>query len=150
MPPHMMYPNQQAQQQPPNMQQQPQQQQPQQQQQQRPEQTAAVTPRPVVAVPQRPKLDQDEIGRLIKRGQQLLAAGDIAPARLMLQRAAQGGSAEAALALGGTYDPDVLREIGVLGFAPNPAMAREWYQKALELGASEASRRLDRLAQAKR
>ena len=52
--------------------------------------------------------------------------------------------------LGGTYDPEVLREIGVLGFAPNPAKAREWYQKALELGASEASRRLDRLAQAQR
>ena len=37
---------------------------------------------------------------------------------------------QAALILGGTYDPDVLREIGVLGFASNPAMAREWYQKA--------------------
>ncbi|MBX9778056.1 MAG: hypothetical protein K2Y71_27050 [Xanthobacteraceae bacterium] len=125
-------------------------QQQQQQQQQKPEQTAAVTPRPVVAAPQQPRLDQEEIGRLIKRGQQLLASGDIAPARLLLQRAANGGSAEAALILGGTYDPDVLREIGVLGFAPNPAMAREWYQKALELGANEASRRLDRLAQAKR
>jgi hypothetical protein len=131
--------------------QQQQQQQPpqQQQQQQRPEQTA-VAPRPVVAAPPRPQLDQEEIGRLIKRGQQLLASGDIAPARLLLQRAAVGGSAEAALILGGTYDPQVLREIGVLGFAPNPAMAREWYQKALELGANEASRRLERLAQAQR
>jgi hypothetical protein len=124
-------------------------QQQQQQQQQRPEQTPAA-PRPVVAAPPQPKLDQEEVGRLIKRGQQLLASGDIAPARLLLQRAANGGSAEAALTLGGTYDPDVLREIGVLGFAPNPAMAREWYQKALELGANEATRRLDRLAQAKR
>ena len=110
----------------------------------------AAAPRPVVAVPPAPQLDQEEIGRLIKRGQQLLATGDIAPARLLLQRAALGGSAHAALILGGTYDPDVLREIGVLGFAPNPAKAREWYQKALELGASEASRRLDRLAQAQR
>jgi hypothetical protein len=118
----------------------------QQQQQPRPEQTQ----RPVVAAPPRPQLDQEEIGRLIKRSQQLLAAGDIAPARLLLQRAANGGSADAALILGGTYDPQVLREIGVLGFASNPAMAREWYQKALELGASEASRRLDRLAQAQR
>jgi hypothetical protein len=121
----------------------------QQQQQQRPEQTTAA-PRSVVAAPPRPKLDEEEVGRLIKRGQQLLASGDIAPARLLLQRAANGGSAEAALILGGTYDPDVLRELGVLGFAPNPAMAREWYQKALELGANEATRRLDRLAQAKR
>ncbi len=55
---------------------------------------------------------QEEIGRLIQRGQQLLQSGDIAPARLMLQRAAHGGSAQAALVLGGTYDPEVLREIG--------------------------------------
>ena len=116
----------------------------QQQQQQQPPQ------RPLVAIPARPQLDQEEIGRLIKNGQQLLQAGDIAPARLLLQRAALGGSAQAALMLGGTYDPEVLREIGVLGFAPNPALAREWYQKALELGASEASRRIDRLAQAQR
>jgi hypothetical protein len=110
----------------------------------------APAPRPVVAAPPRPQLDQDEIDRLIKRGQQLLSAGDIAPARLMLQRAATAGSAQAALMLGGTYDPVVLRELGVLGFAPNPATAREWYQKALELGANEASRRLERLAQTQR
>ena len=43
----------------------------------------AAAPRPVVAVPPAPQLDQEEIGRLIKRGQQLLATGDIAPARLL-------------------------------------------------------------------
>lgn len=113
---------------------------------QKSEQAPAV-PRPTVARAPRPQLDPEEIARLIKRGQQLLSAGDIAPARLMLQRAALGGSAQAALMLGGTFDPEVLRELGVLGFAPNPAKAREWYKKALELGADEASRRLDRLAQ---
>lgn len=107
--------------------------------------------RPVVApAPQQPPLEQEEINRLIRRGTQLLQSGDIAPARLMLQRAALGGSGQAALTLGGTYDPEVLREMGVLGFAANPAKAREWYQKAMELGASEASRRLDRLAQTQR
>ena len=112
---------------------------------------AAVVARPVVAVaPPQPQLDPEEINRLIRRGTQLLQSGDIAPARLMLQRAALAGSGHAALTLGGTYDPEVLREMGVLGFAANPAKAREWYQKAAELGASEASRRLDRLAQAKR
>ncbi|HZO46774.1 MAG TPA: hypothetical protein VFB68_12825 [Xanthobacteraceae bacterium] len=121
-----------------------------QQQQQQQQQEQQAPQRPVVAMPARPQLDQEEIGRLIKKGQQLLQSGDIAPARLLLQRAALGGSAQAALVLGGTYDPDVLREIGVLGFAPNLALAREWYQKALELGASEASRRIDRLAQAQR
>jgi hypothetical protein len=107
-------------------------------------------PQPTVAAQPKPQLDPEEIGRLIRRGQQLLQTGDIAPARLMLQRAAMAGSGQAALVLGGTYDPEVLREIGVLGFAANPAKAREWYQKALELGANEASRRLERLAQAQR
>jgi hypothetical protein len=106
--------------------------------------------RPVVATPPVPQLDPEELDRLIKKGQQLLGSGDIAPARLLLRRAALSGSGEAALILGGTYDPVVLRDIGVLGFAPNPTKAREWYQKALELGAPEASRRLSRLAQAQR
>lgn len=109
--------------------------------------------RPAPATASRPPvqpMDPEEIGRLIKRGQQLLQAGDIAPARLMLQRAAVGGSGQAAFLLGGTYDPEVLRDLGVLGFAPNPTMAREWYQRAAELGVTEAKRRLDRLAQAQR
>lgn len=111
------------------------------------------TQRPAAPTASRPPvqpMDPEEIGRLIKRGQQLLQAGDIAPARLMLQRAAVGGSGQAAFLLGGTYDPEVLRDLGVLGFAPNPAMAREWYQRAAELGVTEAKRRLDRLAQAQR
>jgi hypothetical protein len=120
-----------------------------------PAQAPAQTPvqRPAAPTASRPPvqpMDPEEIGRLIKRGQQLLQAGDIAPARLMLQRAAVGGSGHAAFLLGGTYDPEVLRDLGVLGFAPNPTMAREWYQRAAELGVTEAKRRLDRLAQAQR
>ena len=42
----------------------------------------------------------------------------------------------------------VLAELGVLGFAPDPKKARAWYQRAAELGSSEAERRLERLAQA--
>jgi hypothetical protein len=95
-------------------------------------------------------LEPDEIGRLMKLGQQLLKVGDIAAARLMLRRAALAGSPDAALALGGTYDPEVLREIGAIGFAAIPPLANEWYQKALELGAGEAARRLERLAQGQR
>lgn len=124
-------------------QQQRQQQQKQQQQKQAP--TAAPNARPQV-----PPMAAEEIARLIQRGQQLLQAGDIAPARLMLQRAALGGSGQAALLIGGTYDPEVLRDLGVLGFAANPAQAREWYQRAAEMGVTEASRRMDRLAQAAR
>jgi TPR repeat protein len=65
---------------------------------------------------------------------------------MVLRRAANAGNAQAALALGGTYDGMLLAELGVLGFAADPAQARVWYQRALELGSREASRRLDRLA----
>jgi TPR repeat protein len=60
----------------------------------------------------------------------------------MLKRAAEAGNPRAALALGATYDPDMLRKMGVLGFAPDVAQARAWYERAAALGSGEASRRL--------
>jgi hypothetical protein len=95
-------------------------------------------------------LEPDELATLIKRGHDFLKAGDIPSARLVLRRAANAGNAQAALALGGTYDAVLLAELGVLGFVSDAAQARVWYQRALELGSSEASRRLDRLASAER
>jgi hypothetical protein len=90
-------------------------------------------------------LDQAEIALMIKRGQELLRNGHISSARLMLHRAAKAGSADAALALASTYDPVVLAEMGVLGFAPDAEQARAWYSKASELGSSEATRRLEQM-----
>jgi TPR repeat protein len=63
----------------------------------------------------------------------------------MLRRAAEANNAEAALALGATYDPFVLRELKVYGLTPDAAMARSWYEKAVELGSSAAPRRLEML-----
>ena len=87
-------------------------------------------------------LDPEEIEILIRRGEALLSQGDIASARLMLRRAADAGSARAALTLGGTFDQKVLRKMGVLGFQADPTQARDWYTKAAALGSGEASRRL--------
>jgi hypothetical protein len=114
----------------------------------KPEMAAAVVPRrdPLAPAPPSAALDPDELAILIKRGHDFLTAGDIPSARMVLRRAANAGSAQAALALGGTYDGILLAELGVLGFAADPAQARVWYQRALELGSREASRRLDRLA----
>lgn len=44
---------------------------------------------------------------LVQRGKDLIiiATGDLATARLLLRRAAEANDAEAALALGTTYDP---------------------------------------------
>jgi hypothetical protein len=110
------------------------------------------------AVPQRPDreearavgvfrpLDAVEVDALVKRGQEYMKIGDITSARLALRRAVSAGSAQAAFALGATFDPVVLGELGVLGFAPDAAQARAWYQRAAELGSAEAPRRIERLA----
>ena len=90
-------------------------------------------------------LDREEIAVLLKRGKDLIANGDLAAARLVLRRAADTNDAEAALALGATYDPLVLRALRVYGFKADPVMARDWYEKASELGSAAAPRRLEML-----
>jgi len=91
---------------------------------------------------------QDELEMLLKRGKEFLADGDLASARLLLRRAAEGGSAEAALVLGTTFDPLVIQRLGVLGAHPDIGEARHWYQRAAELGSNTASQRLARLTAA--
>jgi TPR repeat protein len=58
-----------------------------------------------------PQLDPDQIAGLLKRGGELIAAGDISLARLVLKQAAEAGNAAAALELGATYDPFVVKEL---------------------------------------
>ena len=89
--------------------------------------------------------DSQDIAVLLNRGKDLIAAGDLAAARVVLRKAADANHAEAALALAATYDPLVLRELKVYGFMPDAAMARIWYEKASELGSPEAARRLEML-----
>ena len=91
--------------------------------------------------------NSEELAVLLKRGKDLIATGDLAAARLVLRRAAEANDAEAALALGATYDPLVLRQLKVYGFTPDAAMARSWYEKAAELGSSAAPRRLEMLTE---
>jgi hypothetical protein len=102
--------------------------------------------KPEPAKPVVQTLDPEEIATLIKRAEDFLRIGDIAAARLALRRAAMAGNAQAALTLGMTFDPAVLAEEGVLGLTPDEGQARAWYQRAVELGSSEARRRLERLA----
>ena len=100
---------------------------------------------PIAPPPAQRKLDQEEIAVLLKRGKDLITNGDLAAARLVLRRAADANDAEAALALGATYDPLVLRSLRVYGFKADPVMARDWYEKASELGSAAAPRRLEML-----
>jgi len=100
---------------------------------------------PPVAAPPVRQLDAEEIALLMKRAKDLLASGDIPPARLLLRRAADAHEAGAALMLAQTYDPVVLGTQDVRNINPDSAMARTWYQKAALLGSAEAQRRLAQL-----
>jgi hypothetical protein len=104
-----------------------------------PSNDAAVTP------PVSLSLASDEIAMLLKRGKDAFSTGDLAAARLLLRRAAEAGSAEAALALGATYDPLIIRRLGAIGAAPDAVQARQWYQKAVALGSPTASQPLAQL-----
>ena len=101
---------------------------------------APVAPAP--AAPSARRMDADELAALLKRAKGLLAVGDIASARLLLERAADAQEAEAALMLATTYDPQVLGTQDMRSITPDPAMARAWYQKAAKLGSGDALRRL--------
>lgn len=92
------------------------------------------------------RLDDAEIAILIERGKDFLKNGDFASARLLLRRAADGGSADAAMALATTFDPVVLARLGAIGATPDIAKAREWYQRAVDLGSTTASQQLAKLA----
>jgi hypothetical protein len=93
------------------------------------------------------RLDHEELANLLRRGQLALENGDISAARLLLQRAAEAGDAQAELGLAATYDPLVLSRLGALGLKADIAQARAWYQKAADSGLDEAAQRLRQLAQ---
>jgi hypothetical protein len=82
-------------------------------------------------------LDPEEIKLLLKQGEQFIAVGDVVTARTVLQRAAEAGNASAAMALGATYDPNVLAKLGVVGVSADVEKARSWYQKAETLGSPD-------------
>jgi len=119
--------------------------------QSRPPTVASVAPQTApVSVP-RPQslseapIDADAIGMLIRRAEDLTKNGDFASARLLLRRAANAGSASAALMLGATFDPRIIDELAPLGIEPDVAKARQWYERAAELGSEIAAQRLTKL-----
>ncbi|MFZ2157631.1 MAG: hypothetical protein WAV72_16125 [Bradyrhizobium sp.] len=104
-------------------------------------QPAAVTAAP----PPARRLDADELATLLKRAKSLIEIGDIAPARLLLERAADAQEASAALLLAQTYDPAVLGTPDTRSITPDPAKAREWYRKAAQFGSQDAQQRLSQI-----
>jgi hypothetical protein len=114
------------------------------------QQPAAQQPAPQQPAPQQQadarRMSADEVGSMLKRGEELLMQGDIASARLLLQRAADAQDARAAFALAASFDPIELRRLGVYGATPDVTKARDWYERAKQYGSREAPKRLELLA----
>jgi hypothetical protein len=92
------------------------------------------------------ELEPEEIATMLTRGQTMLENGDIAGARLLLQRAAEAGDQTAAMALAASFDPVVMKDLGVRGVEADVEKARYWYGKASQFGSKEAPKRLESLA----
>jgi hypothetical protein len=107
--------------------------------------TATAAAPAAIAPPAARRIDSEELANLMTRAKALLASGDISPARLLLERAAEAQEASAALMLAQTYDPTVLGTQDIRNITPDPAMARNWYQRAAQLGSADAQRRLSQL-----
>jgi hypothetical protein len=113
-----------------------------------------VQPRPAssqVSVPNaRADLQPDpadvvEVAKLRARASVLLGQGDIGAARVVLERAADKGSAQAAFELAETYDPLVLPRWRTYGTRGDASKARDLYSKAETGGIKEAKQRSDAL-----
>lgn len=102
---------------------------------------AVVAPPPPPA-PHVEKIDPGTLAGMMSRAKSLMAIGDITSARLLLQRAAEAQDANAAFMLGQTYDPAILGSQDIRSITPDPAIARNWYQKAAQLGSADAQQRL--------
>jgi hypothetical protein len=102
----------------------------------------AVVAAPPAPAPHIEKIDPDTLAGMMSRAKSLMAIGDITSARLLLQRAAEAQNADAAFMLGQTYDPAVLGSQDIRSITPDPAIARNWYQKAAQLGSADAQQRL--------
>jgi TPR repeat protein len=102
--------------------------------------TAPASPEPEAIAARR--MAPDEVAALMKRARSLLAVGDIASARLLLERAAEADEPAAAFLLAQTYDPAVLGTDDARNVTPDPAMARSWYEKAVRFGSADAQQRL--------
>lgn len=91
------------------------------------------------------RVDLAEAARIFGAGQRLMAAGNIASARLLYQHALKAGDPRAATALGKSYDPVVFEQLNVHGVTPDANLAIKWYQRGADGGDTEATSYLQAL-----
>jgi type II secretory pathway predicted ATPase ExeA len=82
---------------------------------------------------------------LMMRGDELMARGDPASARLFFELAAQGGNPSGFTGVAVSYDPVFYETTGLIGASPDPARALEWYRRAIAAGDENARLRLTQL-----
>jgi TPR repeat protein len=92
--------------------------------------------------------DARAIAAKMKLGVELMTYGEVTKARVMFQRVAEAGDGAGAFALAETYDPLVLDGLQLRkGIMPDLALAHTWYERARDLGSTDARDRISRLAQ---
>jgi len=91
-------------------------------------------------------ISKQEEDVFIERAEALLKSGDFESARLIFTDLADRGSRRAAFRSAQTFDPEVLATLFVVGLTPDLQKARNWYARAVALGALEGQKRLDQLA----
>jgi hypothetical protein len=89
--------------------------------------------------------DRERALKLLAKGDEQLAEGLVSPARLLYERAADLGLAQAAMALAATFDAAELKRPNLRGVQPDAMQAKRWYERARTLGAADAEQRLGRL-----
>lgn len=104
-----------------------------------------VVPEPAPAASPMAAAERERALRLMKKGDEQLAEGGIAQARLLYERAAEAGLAQGAMAVAATFDPAEFERLGVRGLKPDRQAARKWYERARQMGARKAAQRLRRL-----
>jgi TPR repeat protein len=105
-------------------------------------------PAPLVVLAQDAQLrvTAAEESLLIKRAEGFLKMFDVVAARLVLQDLARRGSAQGALLLAKTFDPDFAL-VWKLGSQVNREEAARWYRRSADLGSPEAATALGKFTQ---
>ncbi|WP_271577688.1 hypothetical protein [Bradyrhizobium sp. CCBAU 11361] len=86
-----------------------------------------------------------QAAKLVARASVLLEQGNIGAARIVLERAAEMGSARASFVLAETYDPLILPNFGAYGTQGDPTRAQNLYARAEAGGIKEAKARFEAL-----
>ena len=93
------------------------------------------------------RMSDEQMNQLLAQGKAQFAAGDVAAARLLFERAAEGGHGPSAFAMAETFEQERLQSMSVQGLSGDPARARHWYERAQALGMPQAEERLAQLSQ---